>query len=244
MKENVTILNFHDEYTDCHFYEKYPHQRIDFSKLGGTNGYCDAEAQKRICAALSWDDICFMGNGNYHYISYLRIKQIRQKFSLVVFDHHTDMQPSFFEELLSCGCWILWALQKQKYLQKVLLIGVKDELVEEIPEEFASQVEVVRESELNEIEKIKYKIDNVLRYPLYISVDKDVFALSECVTNWDAGSLKMSQFEDIMKKLCMGQWLGMDICGEPERQEKRMGENANDKILNCVCPKFAADSFK
>lgn len=232
MKENITILNFHGEYADNHFYEKYPHRQIDFSELEGTNGYCDEEAQKKIQAALSWDDICFMGNGNYHYISYLRISQIQQEFSLVVFDHHTDMQPSFFEELLSCGCWILWALQRQKYLQKVLLIGVKDELAEEIPEEFASCVEVVRESEWNETEKIKDRIDKILQYPLYISVDKDVFSLSECVTNWDAGSLTLAQFGNIMEMLRAGQWLGADVCGEPERQEKRAGENANDIILD------------
>lgn len=239
MQKKITVLNFHNEYSNYQFYKKHKYEEIDFSDLEGVNGYCDETARKKIAEKLMCDDICFMGNGNYHYISYLRISKIEAAFSLVVIDHHTDMQPSFFKELLSCGCWILWALEKQKNLQKVLLIGVKDELADEIPEEYREKVTVIRESELQNETKIISKLKEIEEYPIYLSVDKDGFSQEECITNWDAGSMSLRQFSFIMKELRQNsQIIGADICGEPEEYQLvgfvGAAENANQPILEQI----------
>ncbi|MGN0299629.1 MAG: arginase family protein [Lachnospiraceae bacterium] len=256
MEQKIMLLNFHHEYQNYDFYKKFPYQELDFSQLQGVNGYCDEEARIAIQEKLDTQSICFMGNGNYHYISYLRIEKIREPFYMIVFDHHTDMQPSFVEELLSCGCWILWALNNQPFLQKVLLIGVKDELAEEISKEYQERVKVLRESELSDE---NYCMDTVLEFiseamsgshvddraynketyvnmqktPVYVSVDKDVFANTECVTNWDAGGMTLQQFAQVMEQIKkFARILGCDVCGEPEEQTQIVQEqNGNDFIL-------------
>ena len=35
--------------------------------------------------------ITFIGSGNYHYVSYFIIRRNKQAFTLILFDHHTDM---------------------------------------------------------------------------------------------------------------------------------------------------------
>ena len=36
--------------------------------------------------------IHFLDSGNYHYVTGIMTEQIKQGFSLILFDHHTDMQ--------------------------------------------------------------------------------------------------------------------------------------------------------
>ena len=35
--------------------------------------------------------ITFIGSGNYHYVSHLLLEEINKPFTLILFDHHTDM---------------------------------------------------------------------------------------------------------------------------------------------------------
>lgn len=47
---------------------------------------------------------------------------------MVVFDHHPDMQPSLFDEMLSCGSWVKTMLDTNKFLRKVLIVGQPTDL--------------------------------------------------------------------------------------------------------------------
>ena len=84
--------------------------------------------------------IKFIDSGNYHYISYLILEKIKKPFVLVLFDHHTDMQPSYFEELMSCGCWVKKTLDDNEYIEKVVLIGNKEELINSVEEKYKSKI--------------------------------------------------------------------------------------------------------
>ena len=88
-------------YEQQSFYKKEPHCWIDLTDLEGVNGYCDENAGKAIrerIARLSPYGLHFIDSGNYHYVSKFWTDRIREDFVLVLFDHHTDMQPSRFGE--------------------------------------------------------------------------------------------------------------------------------------------------
>ena len=149
---------------------------LDCTKIVGTDCYCDDDAIKEINELIdnagsgtfenrgnSTNDIApqpgihFFDNGNYHYMSKLWTDRVQEPFTLIVFDHHPDMQPPRFGGILSCGGWVKEVLDNNKFVQNVIIIGVKDELVETVREELShsgeasilEKVTFIKESELN-----------------------------------------------------------------------------------------------
>ena len=152
-------------------------QWLDCTKIVGTDCYCDDDAIKEINDLIdsanqessnsaesntksrphdinckSIPEIHFFDNGNYHYMSKLWTDRVQEPFSLVVFDHHPDMQPPRFGGILSCGGWVKEVLNSNKFIQNVIIIGVKDELVETIHNELLQSGEA---SILNKVTFIK-----------------------------------------------------------------------------------------
>ena len=151
---------------------------LDCTKIVGTDCYCDDEAVKTInemideaenrdstesnCMIKNRDNsanvpaIHFFDNGNYHYMSKLWTDRVQEPFTLIVFDHHPDMQPPRFGGILSCGGWVKEVLDNNKFIQNAIIIGVKDELVETVHEELSQSEEAdildkvtfIKESEL------------------------------------------------------------------------------------------------
>ena len=149
---------------------------LDCTKIVGTDCYCDDDAIKEINELIdnagngtfenrgnSTSDIApqpgihFFDNGNYHYMSKLWTDRVQEPFTLIVFDHHPDMQPPRFGGILSCGGWVKEVLDNNKFVQNVIIIGVKDELVETVREVLSQsgeasileKVTFIKESELN-----------------------------------------------------------------------------------------------
>lgn len=275
----IQVLEFDRWYRKQEIFENAWSDWIDFTKLEGTNGYCDEEAVQIIMKQTApymtdpekWQGgmpVTWIGNGNYHYAAYLLMNQLKKPFSLIVFDHHTDMQPSFFAELLSCGSWILHALESVSFLKKVVLLGVKEELLEALSDnpdirfsdrEEKSLVEnetavyqftyknkpvtAVSESffQKEQYDKIRLKeiLEEQLSYPVYLSIDKDVLRREDCITNWDSGSMSITQMMEICGYILREyQMIGMDVCGEGnDREEEKalMGNRfCNQKLLDLV----------
>ena len=218
---------------------------LDCTKIVGTDCYCDDDAIKEINALIdsaekhsksecsiienrgnstSAPDIHFFDNGNYHYMSKLWTDRVQEPFTLIVFDHHPDMQPPRFGGILSCGGWVKEVLDNNKFIQNAIIIGVKNELVETIREELSQsgessileKVTFIKESELSILSSlICSDFVNVLSPNLYISIDKDALSPSYAVTNWDQGSLTLDALKDCITTLASGRKiLGIDICGE------------------------------
>ena len=83
--------------------------RMDFRELSGTDGYCSREAAKVIKEQIQPfgpHGIHFLDSGDYHYVSKFWTDMIMEPFSLVLIDHHTDMQDSRVDGMLSCGDWV------------------------------------------------------------------------------------------------------------------------------------------
>ena len=143
---------------------------LDCTKIVGTDCYCDDDAIKEINELIdnaernsnnkaeNTPSIHFFDNGNYHYMSKLWTDKVQEPFSLVVFDHHPDMQPPRFGGILSCGGWVLEVLKSNPFVQNVTIIGVADRLVDEVRTElsqsdeaiFLDKITFIKESELRE----------------------------------------------------------------------------------------------
>ena len=234
---------------------------FDCTRIDGTDCYCDDEAQailrKQIVevSAKTKPGIHFFDNGNYHYISKLWTDQIQEPFDLVVFDHHPDMQPPRFEGILSCGGWIKEVLEHNKFVQRVIVIGVADHLVEEIQEdlthanaaEILNRVTIIRESELKALpQNLSSRVYSMLANDpssLYISIDKDALNTQEAATNWDQGSLTFEQIAETLQTLAQNRKiLGIDICGERARDmgfedtaaADALNNTLNEKLYNLI----------
>ena len=216
---------------------------IDCTDIPGTDCYCDDEAveaiRRRIAEAGVTDasGIHFFDNGNYHYMSKIWTDMVQEPFSLVVFDHHPDMQEPRFGNILSCGGWVKKVLEENKFVQSVTLIGVADHLVDEIRAELSQasdanildKVTFIKESEVRETGTPSSfsRMRESLRSPtesgmtegrIYISIDKDALSPDHAATNWDQGSLSLEHMKAIIEALAQGhKIIGIDICGERAR---------------------------
>ena len=82
------------------FLRATPCQWVDCTHLRGTQCYCDSEGERRLRALLAPyppEGIHLIDSGDYHYVTKLWTDKIDHPFSLIVFDHHPDMQPPLFE---------------------------------------------------------------------------------------------------------------------------------------------------
>ncbi len=223
---------------------------IDCSDIPGTDCYCDDEAvtaiRKQIASAGITDagGIHFFDNGNYHYMSKIWTDMVQEPFSLVVFDHHPDMQAPRFGNILSCGGWVKKVLDENQFINNVVIIGVADHLVDEIRAELSQagdpdildKVTFIKESEVRETGTPSSfsrtstsfsRMRESLRFPtesgmtegrIYISIDKDALSPTYAATNWDQGSLDIATLKEVIACLATShKIIGVDICGERAR---------------------------
>lgn len=230
--KSVSVLNFSGVYERQSFYKDRDCEWIDCSDLSGVNGFCDETSMEEIDARISglegW--IHFIDGGNFHYLSYLLMKHIREPFTLVVFDHHTDMKPSMFAGLLSCGCWIKEALDTLPFLKNVVLIGVADSLADTAEPDYAGRVRIISESMAEAGDTWLGILEAEASEAVYLSIDKDAFGREEVVTDWDQGTMTLEQLERAYRILDSRRILGVDICGEADRDEFFSGQmSASDE---------------
>lgn len=236
------ILNFSHVYEMQGFVSDIPHVMKDCTGMTGTNGYCDDRAAEKIRQRLEPEtSVCFIDNGNYHYVSCIRAGMVREPFDMIVFDHHTDMQPSMFGQMLSCGSWIRNTVTGNSMIQDVLLIGADQDYISEIKKEDDPQLygrtKMVSEQELGE-NGLPHEATDGSR-PVFISIDKDVLACDECPTNWDQGSMSVGVLKELLvhitrkRRVC-----GIDICGEPaadaDMRDIMQSSAVNRQILDCL----------
>ena len=189
---------------------------IGLSDLPGTNGYLSDEARDTIRETLRpfpAEGIHFLDSGNYHYATLFWLEKVDQPYQLVVFDHHTDLQPSAWgDDLISCGSWIKTALEQDLRLQKVWLAGSREEAYLEGLKE---KIQLLSEEDLSDPESAFCGLD--AETLLYISVDKDVLSKEEVDTNWDQGELSADGLLNCLQYLVSHfDVIGVDVCGEPD----------------------------
>lgn len=95
------------------------------------------------------------------------------------------MQPLICDHVISCGDWVTDVMRENKYLQKVLILGVKDTLLKAIPPEYAHRPRFYCESDWHHEGRWKEFSKIHINEPVYISIDKDVLDRKSAQTNWD-----------------------------------------------------------
>lgn len=215
--------------------ERLAEVSISLTDLPGTNAYCSDEAANVIrekLAELSAEGLHFLDSGNYHYASLFWLEKIQMPYQLIVFDHHSDMQPSAWgDELLSCGSWIRTALLRDPHLQKVWIAGTHEETY---MEEMLDKICLLTEAELSDPDEAFAGLDESI--PVYISVDKDVLSEEAVNTNWDQGTLQTDVLLSCLRYLIRNNHvIGIDVCGEPESNAPDAEIQKSEVIDRKIC---------
>lgn len=251
-KNVIVIMNFTHVYEQENFFKNINYQLVDCTDLNGTDCYCDLESQQQLkkrIAPFPIEGIHFIDSGNYHYMTKLWTDRIHEPFSLIVFDHHPDMKPTLFDELLSCGCWVKEMLENNLFLRKVVIIGASESLTAKISSNYNGRLKFYGEKKLSQEEGWKEFSKGYLTEPVYLSIDKDVLDTTTAVTNWDQGSLTLSELRDLLYIIFRKERIiGVDICGEcpdslsifNEQDIAKVNSKTNRELLSI----FLAERYK
>lgn len=243
MRETV-IMNFSGVYAEEKFYEDKEYIWLDFEQVQSVNCYCTPESEeeikRRICE-YSPRGLHFLDSGNYHYLSKFWLEKIQEPCSLLVFDHHTDMQASAFFGLLSCGSWVREVLHANENIKKVCIVGPSQKSFLECGEADLGRIAAVSAEELQEgkIEKLEGFLKDDPALPLYLSIDKDILSREDARTNWDQGEVRLTLLFSLLDLIFSHRKvIGADICGEdpqdtaslPKEEDLRVNEVTNKAL--------------
>lgn len=237
----VIIMNFSGIYREEPFARNNRFVHIDCSQLHGTDCYCDEEGAKSIRKAISSypaTGVHFIDSGDYHYVTKFWTEKINRPFSLVLFDHHTDMQPSRWSGMLSCGGWVKDMADSDSLLMHIYILGVTKEQASTIPDAYADKVRIITDEQLKEHTDVLKPL--AIGEPLYISIDKDVLDTNSAKTDWDQGILTLDDLKRTLSLMLKHeQIIGIDVCGEcpatlslfdPDRSVE-IDDKANSELL-------------
>ena len=215
-----------EAYPELKNHWELPGTILDCRDIPGTTCYCDAEAQALLRRRLEGCGPAFIrwiDTGDYHYLS--RLNAPHEPYSLILLDHHPDMQPAAFGPVLSCGGWVRTLLEDDPLLDDVLLIGI-DPALEEETAGFPDRVRVVTEDRFHEAFSLR------MHKPVFLSMDKDVLRLEDARTDWDQGSMSLEGLLHILEGIfAENRVLCADVCGE--RPESR-GGTPQDRAVNAA----------
>ncbi len=219
MKIPVNILDFDQVYQMQTFYEESDYEWFNLSEIRNTNCYCEEKSLKAIGARLKKcrnRGITYIGSGNYHYVTYLFMKEFNFPFTLLLFDHHTDMMEPPCDTVVSCGSWVRNALNGFLMLKKVIIVGINNQLPDSVPIHYGKKVTAFSKEEAWQGSGIIQDVRSLITTEkIYISIDKDVLGESEAVTNWDQGNMTLSKLFQFINEVWINKIIcGIDVCGE------------------------------
>ena len=188
--------------------------RIDLQDAPGTNLYCDDAARERLSKLIAARDpygIRFLDSGNTHYLSALLAERVAEDFCLVLFDHHTDCKAAMFD-MLSCGSWVRTVQKENPHCRQTILIGPPKSAFRELEEFLGERGETLPEGTacITEEDLLAKGADAVaeaaaqIRYPIYLSVDKDILSAGTVRTNWDQGQISFPLLLQCLQALSCG----------------------------------------
>ncbi|WP_066305493.1 arginase family protein [Bacillus sp. FJAT-29814] len=218
LRKGISILHFDEQYFCQNKLLQAEHENLDFRKINHVNLYCENRSLRQIEVGLKnrgQKGITFIGNGNYHYVSFLLLKELTNPFTLVLFDNHPDLgstQP-LDESLLSCGTWVSYALKQLPLLQRVVIIGPTT-FMNHCPN---SPRVVIFPFDGRHQYSIKSILSTIHTKNVYVSIDKDVLCGTDVTTNWDQGIMTTDILTEYLEVLLKQKQVeGIDICGEAQ----------------------------
>lgn len=210
--KRFAVLDLNGTLTWQHRLRALPHEEVDVTLRTGIKYYAAPESLAALEAALAHTrtPLLFWGAGDYHYVTYARLRALRHPLTVVLFDRHSDCAHDA-DGVVTCGNWVRHAL-KLPWVARVLWIGAPDH--KPLPHERHPRLVWIplRRPPVNAAEWLR----SVLPTPnVYLSVDKDVLSPEVAATNWDQGTLALA---DLLAWIaCFRQHarvIGADIGGE------------------------------
>lgn len=250
---SISFLNFDGTYEHQQkLTTNLTHRWVDFSTLRGTSLYCSPNAFHAIrtkLAGIPVESLTYLGSGNYHYTALALMQAIRHPFTLILFDHHTDLNAGRIGSLLSCGSWVHHAIRHLPELRRVIMIGPDPCTALSVPADIRQQTVILPDRRLPSGKQL---LSLIPTDSIHISIDKDVLSPDDVKTNWDQGNLSLTSLYRLIHLLLIHKKNdGMDVCGEwpirPHEQLNprisvllRKNEAANRQIARLYL-KYASD---
>ena len=143
--------------------------------------------------------------------------------------------------MLSCGSWVQEVIDTNLFLQKVLIVGADERLIQAIPEAYSSRVKCYSEASFFHEETWRNFSREHVNEPVYVSVDKDILNKKAAVTNWDQGKFSLAELEQLLAIIFRQEKvIGVDVCGETSysldlfevEHDLQIDGEANRELLN------------
>jgi hypothetical protein len=197
------------------------------------------------CPAAEEPALTLYGSGDFHHISLALVRRLRTPFNLLVLDKHPDWMRGI--PFLHCGTWLYHAARTSLVQRIFHVGGELDfdnhyRWLAPWPYLEAGRIRVfpavrrfrrgrwarvgnepvraepatpVTRDRLGEL--LQPCAADLARWPLYISVDKDVLVERDAAVNWDSGYLELAEAQTILAAFVAaagGRLAGLDLLGD------------------------------
>jgi hypothetical protein len=206
----------------------------------------EASLSGRLCGSSSagrW--LTFVGSGDFHHVSLALIRRLTEPFNLLVIDNHPDWMRRV--PVLHCGTWLWHVCRLPQvrriyhvggdvdfdnaYRYLAPWSALKNGRITVFPAIRAyrsgrwsavchTPLRADREAQLSLTvmeELLRPHGDDLARWPLYVSLDKDVLGTADAIVNWDSGHLTLGEVRDVLAgfvQAAQGRLAGMDVVGD------------------------------
>jgi hypothetical protein len=189
--------------------------------------------------------LSFIGSGDFHHVSLALLRRVECPINLLILDKHPDWMRLI--PFLHCGTWVHHAallpnvrtifhvggdldfdngyrwLAPWRRLRsgKIRVISAIRCFQRGAWKRLACPALRLEPDRVATRERIDHLIapfrEELQRWPLYISLDKDVLTASDAVVNWDSGHLTLAEVQGVLQAFFAAadfQLAGMDIVGD------------------------------
>lgn len=232
--EAITFFNMNENDFSKKLYREFYSDLIDFKNLESTYMMCDFPTLHQITNRVSRQlntKLSYLGNGNYHYLTFSILAQLKEPFTLITFDHHNDARIFPFQKMTSCGSWINDAMKWNPFLREVFIIGVDVKDKQMTAPNNASKIRILSKNDTS-TEKLKRVSDEIKTEAIYLSIDRDFLSTKDVQTNWDQGEYRVSELLDYIQVVSENhRVLGADVCGDYVWDYRTMKKQTMQKVL-------------
>ena len=246
MKLPVVLLNFTGVYDYEPFAQRHGIVHVDCRDMNGVDCYCDEEGRSEIhrrLASYPVKAIHFIDSGDFHYLTEYWVSRLQEPFTLIVFDHHPDMQQPRWAGVVSCGGWVSDVLRKNPFVKHIIVVGASDKLISQIPEDLRDRVIFYGQATIDHHQAWPSKVGGIIHEPVYISIDKDVLRQQDAVTDWSQGDMSLLQLQAVLRIIFAHEKVvGVDITGEcsatldyfEEQHDADINNRANEELMQMI----------
>lgn len=153
------------------------------------------------------------------------------------------MQQPQWEGMVSCGGWVTDVLLKNPFVRNVIIVGVSDELMAQIPVGLRERVVFYSQEEIDHHQAWPSKVGHLIHEPVYLSIDKDVLRQQDAITNRSNGDMSFMQLKAVLHIIyAHEEVIGADITGEysatldyfTERKEALVDNKDNEELMRMI----------